>query len=119
MKEVIAIIRMNAIQNTKIALSGVGLDSMTAERVYGRGKQKGLHIYPLGKIDSLDSSKEGMKYVPKRMLTFVVPDDRVDELTDILIKTNKTGMIGDGKIFISDVEDAIRIRTGDQGLEAL
>ena len=119
MKEVIAIIRMNAIQKTKLALSEAGSDSITAVCVYGRGKQKGLNIFPHGKIDSGDANQIGMKYIPKRMLTLVVPDDRVDELTDLIIKTNKTGMIGDGKIFVSDVEDAIRIRTGDQGLEAI
>ena len=115
----IAIIRMNAIQKTKHALSEAGLDSMTVERVYGRGKQKGLSIFPHGKIGLKDTDQMGMKYVPKRMLTMVVTDDRADELTDIISKTNKTGMIGDGKIFISDVEGAIRIRTGDQGLEAI
>ena len=119
MKEMIAILRMNAIQKTKRAIDELGIPSMTVERVYGRGKQKGLHLFPAGKIDPEDRKGDGMRYIPKKMITMVVPDDRVDELLQIIMKTNRTGMIGDGKIFVSPVSDAIRIRTGENGEEAI
>jgi nitrogen regulatory protein PII 2 len=60
-----------------------------------------------------------MRYIPKRMLTMVVPDERVDELVEIIMETSRTGMIGDGRIFVCPVENAIRIRTGEIGEEAI
>ena len=119
MKEVIAIIRMNAIQKTKRAVADVGFPSVTVERVFGRGKQKGLHLFPPASINPEDSKGNGMRYIPKRMLTMVVPDDKVEEVIGIIMETNRTGMIGDGRIFVCPVKEAIRIRTGERGEEAI
>ena len=118
MKEVIAIIRMNMIQATKRMLADRGFPSVTVERVFGRGKQKGLHI-TYGNINPDNMGVAGMRYMPKRMLTMVVPDEQVDELVDTLMDVNRTGMIGDGKIFVCPLGDAIRIRTGEAGEEAI
>ncbi|KAF5416921.1 MAG: putative nitrogen regulatory PII-like protein [Candidatus Methanophagaceae archaeon] len=119
MKEVIAIIRMNAIQKTKRAVADLGLPSVTAEKVFGRGKQKGLHLFPAANINPEDSKGNGMRYVPKRMLTMVVPDENVEEAIEAIMVANRTGMIGDGRIFVCPVEEAIRIRTGERGKEAI
>ena len=119
MKEVIAIIRMNAIQKTKRALAEVGSPSVTVEGVFGRGKQKGLHLFPPATINPADSKGGGMRYVPKRMLTMVVPDDKVGQVIETIMETNRTGMIGDGRIFVCPVKEAIRVRTGERGEEAI
>ena len=119
MKEVIAIIRMNAIQKTKRAVADVGLPSVTAEKVFGRGKQKGLHLFPPANINPEDGKGNGMRYIPKRMLTMVVPDDNVEEIIEAIMETNRTGMIGDGRIFVCPVKEAIRVRTGERGEEAI
>ena len=119
MKEVIAIIRMNAIQKTKRALADVGFPSVTAKVVFGRGKQKGLHISPPATISPEEGKESGMRYIPKRMLIMVLSDERVDELVKIIMETNRTGEIGDGRIFICPIEDAVRIRTGEIGEEAI
>ncbi len=119
MKEVIAIIRMNAIQKTKRAVADLGLPSVTAEKVFGRGKQKGLHLFPAANINPEDSKGNGMRYVPKRMLTMVVPDENVEEAIEAIMVTNRTGMIGDGRIFVCPVKEAIRVRTGERGEEAI
>ena len=60
-----------------------------------------------------------MRYIPKRMLTMVVPDDRVGQVIETIMETNRTGMIGDGRIFVCPVKEVIRIRTGERGKEAI
>ena len=119
MKEVIAIIRMNAVQKTKRALADTGFPSVTVKVVFGRGKQKGLHISHPATISPEDGKESGMRYIPKRMLIMVLPDERVDELVKIIMETNRTGEIGDGRIFVCPIEDAVRIRTGEIGEEAI
>lgn len=123
MKEILAVIRMNKMNETKRALADAGVASMTARKVIGRGK---------GKVDFmlLDGAREGYeeainqlspgpKLIPKRMLTIVVPDDKVKTVVDTVIKVNQTGSPGDGKIFVMPVQDAVRVRTGEHGDEAL
>lgn len=100
----------------------LGLTSMTAISVLGRGRQKGIESevnieYRSGILEQNKSG--GMKYIPKRYLSIVVDDESVDTVLDAIIKVNRTGQIGDGKIFICPVEDAIRIRTDEQGNEAI
>jgi nitrogen regulatory protein PII 2 len=93
---------------------------MTATRVLGRGKQRGLH-YEL-KVEPPEALKESrgrMKYIPKKMLWMVVRDARVEEVVETIIKANQTGKIGDGKIFVCSVENAIRVRTGEGGEAAI
>jgi len=119
MQEVIAIIRVNRMQRTKEALCEKGFLSMTAMRVLGRGKQRGLH-YELKPEAPEKLKREGrMQYIPKKMLWMVVRDDQVDTVVEAIIKVNKTGKIGDGKIFVCPVENATRVRTGEEGEAAI
>ncbi|HIH78269.1 MAG TPA: P-II family nitrogen regulator [Halobacteria archaeon] len=119
MKEVVAIIRMNAIQKTKKALADADFPSVTAKAVFGKGKQKGLHIYPPTTICPESTEGNYMRYIPKRMLIMVLPDEKVDKVVNIIMETCRTGEIGDGRIFVCPVENAIRIRTGEIGAEAI
>ncbi len=118
MKEVIAIIRMNQIQATKDVLAEAGYTCLTATLVYGRGKQKGLYISPLGNVKP-DSKKAAIRFIPKRMLNIVVDDESVPEVVETIMRTNRTGIVGDGRIFVCPIAEAVRIRTGERGDDAL
>jgi len=117
MKEVIAIIQMDKVESTKDALAAIGIPSFTAYKVYGRGVQRGLRIAYAS--DSEVQDGRTMSYLPKRMLSIVVDDEFVPAVVALITKVNKTGNIGDGRIFVSPVEESIRIRTGERGQEAL
>jgi nitrogen regulatory protein PII 2 len=108
MKEIIAVIRPHKWQATKARLLERGIGAYTVQRVYGRGRQKGLlYLSKTGKVE------RGITYLPKRMVTLFVPDARAQEIVDLLVDVNRTGEIGDGKIFVCPVETAARIRTGE------
>jgi nitrogen regulatory protein PII 2 len=109
MKEIIAIIRANKWQATKKLLLDKGITSYTVQRVFGRGKQKGL-IY----LSKSGTEVRGISYLPKRMVTLFVRDEEVSGIIDLLIGANRTGEIGDGKIFVCPLESAERIRTGEK-----
>ena len=119
MKEILAIIRMNKINETKRALADAGISSFTARKVIGRGKGKVDYLLLQGAQQGYDEAINqlgpGPKLIPKRMLTIVVPDDKVDLVVRTIIRVNKTGSPGDGKIFVGPVTDAIRVRTGETG----
>jgi nitrogen regulatory protein PII 2 len=122
MKEIITVIRPKKVNATKEILVRLGIPSMTAIPVLGRGKQKGIDSevnieYRAGILEQNKSG--GMKYVPKRYLSIVVSDENVDTVIDAIIQVNRTGQIGDGKIFVCPVEDALRIRTDEQGNDAI
>jgi nitrogen regulatory protein PII 2 len=106
---------MNKVQHTRDALADKGHFSMTVKNVLGRGKQKGLQYEIEG--DSSPALGEGshISYIPKRLVMLLVTDDQVDEVVEIIIKTNQTGNIGDGKIFVCPVDDAMRVRTKETG----
>lgn len=110
MKEIIAVIRPNQWQKTKSALFEAGFNAITVHRVYGRGKQKGLRY--LSKTGNLE---EGIVFLPKRMITIFAKDEEVELVLKIIEQTNKTGSIGDGKIFVLRLEEALRVRTGEKG----
>jgi nitrogen regulatory protein P-II 1 len=112
MKKIEAIIQPHKLDEVKDALKAVGVDGMTVSEVRGHGRQKGhTEVY------------RGMEYqvdlVPKIKIETVIPDGRLDEITRTLADAARTGKIGDGKIFVSDVAEAIRIRNGDIGEAAL
>jgi len=112
MKKLEAIIQPHKLEEVKEALKGVGIDGMTITEVRGHGRQKGhKEIY------------RGMEYqvdlLPKIKLELVIPSARLDEVVATLAKAARTGKIGDGKIFVFDVVEAIRIRNGDRGESAL
>ncbi|MCL4309416.1 MAG: P-II family nitrogen regulator [Actinomycetota bacterium] len=121
MKEITAIIRPNKIQRIKDALAAAGYPSITVKEVLGRGKQRGLqhefcHELPR---PGEDTDFAPVSFIPKRMLTLVVADSEVAQLVELIINVNQTGNVGDGKIIISPVGGALRIRTGESGESAL
>ncbi len=126
MKEIVAIIRPNKVSKTAKALEAVGFPALTVMKCFGRGKQRGyLDVNMPDVIDMKKIVEEGekqglyMKYIPKRLLSIVVNDEDVPLVVGIIMKVNRTGNIGDGKIFVLPVEDAIRIRTGESGESAI
>lgn len=123
MKEVLAIVRMDMMNKTKAALTEAGISSMTAREVLGRGKGlvdlsllKGAE---LGYEEAISQLGQSNRLIPKRLLTMIVPDKMVDRIVKLIIRVNKTGKAGDGKIFILPAADAIRVRTGESGDSAL
>jgi nitrogen regulatory protein PII 2 len=122
MKEIIAIIRPKKMGATKDALDKLGVPSLTAIPVFGRGKQKGIaaeiscDIRP-ERLTQGDAG--GMKYIPKRLISLVVGNDDVDIVVNTIITINQTEQIGDGKIFICPVDNAVRVRTDEQGESAI
>ena len=118
MKEVMAVIRMNKINDTKRALNDAGITSFTATgRVLGRGKglvdYRILHGAEEGAPEAIAQLGDGPRLVPKRLITVVVSDDYVDRTVEAIIKTNQTGNSGDGKIFVLPILEATRVRTGE------
>lgn len=123
MKEVLAVIRMNKMNETKRALADAGISSLTARKVIGRGKGKVDYLLlkgaEAGYEEAINQLSPGPKLIPKRMLTIVVPDAKVKTVVETVIQVNQTGAPGDGKIFVMPVTDSIRVRTGEHGDEAL
>ena len=124
MKEVIAIIRRHRLQETKTGLLGIGIPALTMVSVEGRGKQKGLPGWNYELDPTLTEVEENntgvsMSFIPKRMIYTVIEDDDVPKVIETIIRTNQSGHIGDGKIFVCPVEDAIRVRTGENGEQAI
>jgi nitrogen regulatory protein PII 2 len=121
-QEVIAIIRPNKIRAMKEALDKMGFPGMTAVAVLGRGKQRGIagELRIDVKPDLLAKDKSaGMKYIPKRMVSIVVNDVDVEKIVKAVIAVNQTAEIGDGRVFVCPVEDALRVRTGETGAKAI
>ncbi len=112
MKKIEAIIKPFRLDAVKDALSEIGIYGMTVSEVKGFGRQKGhTEVYR--------GSEYQVDFLPKIHLDIAVDDDRVEEVVVTISKTAYTGKLGDGKIFISDLTDVIRIRTGEQGSDAL
>lgn len=119
MKELIAIIRPNKMAATKEVLDDLGYPGITASAVLGRGKQRGIagEVKIVGDVE-LSPEKAAnisMKYIPKRFINIVVLDEDVEMVVNALIRVNQTSKIGDGRIFICPVEEAVRVRTGETG----
>ena len=123
MKEIIAFIRTSKMNATKKILDELNVPSVTAIPVFGRGNQRGINPVLAGIEISKDAIVKGnitgMKFVPKRMLVIVAKDEEVDIIVDALVKVNKTGFIGDGKIFVCPTDNAMRVRTKESGDAAL
>jgi nitrogen regulatory protein P-II 1 len=112
MKKIEAIIQPHKLEEVKDAIKGIGIDGMTVSEVRGHGRQKGhKEVY------------RGMEYqvdlLPKIKIEMVLPEARVEEVIGVLMAAARTGKIGDGKIFVFDVAEAIRIRNNDRGEAAL
>jgi nitrogen regulatory protein P-II 1 len=112
MKKVEAIIRHFKLEDVKNALSERGISGMTITEVRGFGRQK-------GHTEMYRGTEYAVDFVPKVKLEVVVGDDRVQMVIDTVMKAAQTGQIGDGKIFVVDLVDTIRIRTGETGQDAL
>lgn len=121
MKEIIAIIRPNKMAKTKEVLDSLGFPSMTATRVMGRGKQKAILNEITFEINEPELLKEkgNMRYIPKRLISLVVPDEDASLTVEAIMKVNCTGQIGDGKIFVCPIDDAVRVRTEEKGEKAI
>ena len=112
MKKIEAIIKPVKLDEVKQALSEIDLNGMTVTEVKGYGRQKGHTEMYRGAEYSVDT-------LPKIKLDILVDDSNLETVTDVISKTANTGKIGDGKIFISSIEEVIRIRTGETGSEAI
>ena len=112
MKKIEAIIQPFKMDPVKEALTSIGIEGITVSDVRGHGRQKGHREVYRGQEYSVD-------LLPKLKLELVVPSARLDEVLDVLAGAARTGQIGDGKIFVFDVAEAIRIRNGDRGELAL
>ena len=122
MKEITAVIRMDMVNKTKEALLKEGFPSFTCRKVLGRGKKKVNFILLDEEMDNKNMAEEiseAHRLISKRMFTIIVNDEDVEEVIDTIIETNKTGNPGDGKIFVRNVTDVLRVRTGEQGVAAL
>ena len=112
MKKIEAIIKPFKLEEVKEGLNNKEILGLTVSEVKGYGRQKGHTELYRGAEYVID-------FLPKVKIEVVVPDERVDEVIDVIIETAKTGKIGDGKIFVSDMRNAYRIRTGETGEDAL
>ncbi len=124
MKEIMAIIRINMMNKTKKALADAGIPSFTATgNVAGRGKGKVdfkiLQGAEAGYEEAISQLGIGPRLVPKRLLIVAVPDKLVQTVVQTIIETNQTGQSGDGKIFVSPLLEATRVRTGETGDQVL
>ena len=112
MKLIVAIIKPFKLDEVKEALSQVGIEGMTVTEVKGFGRQKGhTEIYR--------GSEYTVDFLPKIKIELVVADGRLDAAVAAIVKAAKTGKIGDGKVFVSKVDEAVRIRTDERGEQAV
>jgi len=119
MKEIMAIVRINMMNKTKKALADAGITSVTARDALGRGK--GLVDLTLlegaekGYEEAVAQLGQSQRLVPKRIFFVVVPDRLVPKTVKTIMAVNRTGKSGDGKVFVTPVADAVRVRTGEAG----
>jgi nitrogen regulatory protein P-II 1 len=112
MKKIEAIVRPFRIDDVREALAEIGVKGMTLTEVKGYGRQK-------GHTELYRGSEYQIDFLPKIKIEVVVPDHLEAQVVDTILRTAKTGQVGDGKIFIMNVEDAVRVRTGESGEAAL
>ena len=112
MKMIIAIIKPFKLDEVREALSSIGVQGITATEVKGFGRQK-------GHTELYRGAEYVVDFLPKIKLDIAVDDSLVDKTVDTILSTASTGKIGDGKIFVLDLQEAIRVRTGEKGSEVL
>ena len=112
MKKIEAIVRHFKLEDVKNALTEQGITGMTITEVRGFGRQK-------GHTETYRGTEYTVDFVPKIKLEIVVGDDKVRGVIDTIIKSAQTGQIGDGKIFVSDLSEVVRIRTAETGAAAI
>jgi nitrogen regulatory protein P-II 2 len=112
MKLVIAVIKPFKLEEVRDALVAIGVHGMTASEVKGYGRQKGhTEIYR--------GAEYAVTFLPKIRIEVAVPADRADKVVEAIMTSAKTGQIGDGKIFVTGIDQAVRIRTGETDVDAL
>jgi nitrogen regulatory protein P-II 1 len=112
MKKIEAIIRQTKVEDVKDGLTAIGIKGMTVSEVQGFGRQKGHTEHYRG-------AEYEVLFVSKAKIEIVVADDILDKAVAVIQEKAKTGAFGDGKIFVSSLEDVIRIRTGEKGVAAI
>ena len=112
MKRIIAVIREEMFDNVKMALLQAGCEGMNVSTVNGRGRQSKVR-------ESYRGSSYCIDLIPKTRVELIVNEEDLDNIIDVIIENARTGEVGDGKIFVSDVEEVIRIRTGEKGSDAV
>lgn len=112
MKKILTIMRPDKLEDVKQALEDIGCHGLTVKEVKGRGRQLGL-------TESYRGHDYKVDLLPKVEIEIIAKDEDTENIVDTIIKTAQTGCIGDGKVFISPVEDVIRIRTGERGDKAI
>ncbi|WP_367717235.1 P-II family nitrogen regulator [Nitratireductor sp. GISD-1A_MAKvit] len=112
MKIVMAIVKPFKLEAVREALNGLGIQGLTVTEVKGYGRQKGhTEIYR--------GAEYAVTFLPKVKIEVAVDSDMVDQVVEAIVETARTGQIGDGKVFVHDLDRAVRIRTGESGVEAL
>ena len=112
MKKIESIVRPHLLEAVKAALQEVGVTGMTVSEVKGFGRQK-------GHTETYRGSEYKVEFIPKVKIEVAVPDALAEAAVGAVLKAAKTGKFGDGKVFVSSLEDVIRIRTGEHGEQAL
>ncbi len=112
MKKIEAIIKPFKLDEVKNALTKIGIQGMTIIEVKGFGRQK-------GHTESYRGTEYAIDFLPKSKIELIIPDELVTQVIETIERAAKTGKIGDGKIFVSPIEEVIRIRTGERGKEAI
>lgn len=112
MKKIEAIIRPEKLDDVRKALNKIGYSGLMISEVEGHGKQKGI-------VQQWRGEKYRIELIPKIKIEMVVKDSEVENIIRVITESARTGEIGDGKIFISEIADAIRIRTGERGEKAI
>jgi nitrogen regulatory protein PII len=111
-KKIEAVVKPFKVEDVKEALAEIGIEGMTVSEVKGFGRQKGHSEIYRGSEYTVD-------FLPKVKFEVVVADERAQPAVDAILRSAKTGKIGDGKVFVSDIEQAVRIRTDERGIDAL
>jgi len=112
MKKVDAIIKPFKLDEVKDKLNEIGIKGITVTEVKGFGRQK-------GHTELYRGAEYVVDFLPKIKLEIIIPDELLDDVIESIMKTAQTGRIGDGKIFVTNIEDTIRIRTGERGQDAV
>ncbi|HIA15169.1 MAG TPA: P-II family nitrogen regulator [Nitrospirales bacterium] len=112
MKLIQAVIKPFKLDEVKEALVDIGVYGMTVSEVKGFGRQKGHK-------ETYRGTEYTIEFVPKTRLDVAVPDDKVQAVVDAIVRAAKTGTIGDGKVFVTDLQDIVRVRTGETGSNAI
>jgi nitrogen regulatory protein P-II 1 len=112
MKLITAVIKPFKVDDVKAALMAAGVVGLTVSEVRGFGRQR-------GHTETYRGTEYKLEFVPKMKIEIVVPDDRASDAVDAIVQAAATGKIGDGKIWMTSVDEVIRIRTGERGAEAV